>query len=397
LPRQRRTAPAGPDILILAVKPQQMKEAVAPLVGKLGNALVISIAAGLDMAALSRWLGGHRQIVRCMPNTPALIGAGITGLCARPEVSADQRAAADRVLRAVGTTVWIDDEAKIDGVTAISGSGPAYVFLFIEALQQAAAELGFTPEQGRQLAIETVQGAAALAAQSSEPASHRCANASPPRAARPKPRLRVMAEQGVKEGIVAGCQSRRGARPGTRQDARSRLMQALTFLLDAVVSFFCTLFLLRFMMQAMRVSFAGQIGDFVVKLTNWAVKPLRRVIPGAGGFDWASLLCRLGRATAADRHPAARPGRPGLERRPASMALMVLWFAVRALLRLAVYIMIGALILQAVLSWINPYSPLAAPAYQLTRPMLDPLRRVIPRFPASTCRRWSPSCCCKWC
>ena len=165
------TAPASPDVLVLAVKPQQMKDAVAPLAGKLGNALVISIAAGLGMDSLARWLGGHRNIVRCMPNTPALIGAGITGLCALPEVSDEGRATADRVLRAVGTTVWIADEEKIDGITAISGSGPAYVFLFIEALQQAAAELGFTPEQGRQLAIETVQGTAALAAQSDEPAA----------------------------------------------------------------------------------------------------------------------------------------------------------------------------------------------------------------------------------
>lgn len=195
---------AAGDVLVLAVKPQQMKEAVAPLVGKLGNALVISIAAGLDMAALSRWLGGHRQIVRCMPNTPALIGAGITGLCARPEVSTEQRATADRVLRTVGTTVWIEDEAKIDGVTAISGSGPAYVFLFIEALQQAAADLGFTPEQGRQLAIETVQGAAALAANSAEPASvlrERVTSKGGTTAAA----LQVMADTGVKEGIVAGC------------------------------------------------------------------------------------------------------------------------------------------------------------------------------------------------
>lgn len=198
------TAPAGPDILVLAVKPQQMKEAVAPLLGKLGDALVISIAAGLDMAALSRWLGGHRRIVRCMPNTPALIGAGITGLCALPEVSTEQRAAADRVLRAVGTTVWLDDEAKIDGVTAISGSGPAYVFLFIEALQQAAAELGFTPEQGRQLAIETVQGAAALAAQSSEPASTLRERVTS-KGGTTEAALRVMAEKGVKDGIVAGC------------------------------------------------------------------------------------------------------------------------------------------------------------------------------------------------
>ena len=154
-------------------------------------------------------------------------------------------------------------------------------------------------------------------------------------------------------------------------------MQALTFLLDAVVSFFCTLFLLRFMMQAMRVSFGGQIGDFVVKLTNWAVKPLRRVIPGVGGFDWASLLAALAAQLLLTFMLIGLAG-PALNADPGSIALMGLWFAVRALLRLAVYIQIGALILQPVLSWINPYSPLAAPAYQLTRPILDPLRRVIP-------------------
>ena len=154
-------------------------------------------------------------------------------------------------------------------------------------------------------------------------------------------------------------------------------MQAIVFLLDAVISFFCTLFLLRFMMQAMRVSFSGQIGDFVVKLTNWAVKPLRRVIPGAGGFDWASLLAALalqllftGIMVGATSHLGDVDG--------ITLAPTLLWFAVRGLLRLAVYILIGALILQAVLSWINPYSPLSAPAHQLTRPLLDPIRRVIP-------------------
>lgn len=197
------TAPAC-EVLVLAVKPQQMKEALAPLVGKTDQALVISIAAGLDMATLARWLGGHRKIVRCMPNTPALVSAGITGLCALPEVSAAEKTVADRVLRAVGSTVWLDDENRMDGVTAISGSGPAYVFLFIEALQQAAAELGFTPEQGRQLAIETVQGAATLAAQSSEPASilrERVTSKGGTTAAA----LEVMQARGVKDGIIAGC------------------------------------------------------------------------------------------------------------------------------------------------------------------------------------------------
>ncbi len=154
-------------------------------------------------------------------------------------------------------------------------------------------------------------------------------------------------------------------------------MQAIVFLLDAVVSFFCTLFLLRFMMQAMRISFAGQLGDFVVKLTRWAVKPLRQIIPGAGGYDWASLFAALTAQMLLTGVLLGLAG-PALNADPGSIVLMALWFAVRALLRLAVYILIGALILQAVLSWVNPYSPLAAPAYQLTRPLLDPLRRLIP-------------------
>ena len=197
-------APVAPDVLVLAVKPQQMREAVAPLVGRLGEALVVSIAAGLGMAALARWLGDHRRIVRCMPNTPALVGAGITGLCALPEVDAAGRALAERVLRAVGSTVWIDDETQMDGITALSGSGPAYVFLFIEALQQAADELGFSAEQGRQLAVETVRGAAALAAASNDPASLLRERVTS-KGGTTEAALQVMLARGVKEGIVAGC------------------------------------------------------------------------------------------------------------------------------------------------------------------------------------------------
>ena len=154
-------------------------------------------------------------------------------------------------------------------------------------------------------------------------------------------------------------------------------MQVLIFLVDAVVSFFCTLFLLRFLMQVTRVSFAGQFGDFVVKLTNWAVKPLRRVIPGIGGMDWASLVAALALQILLSALVVGLAG-PSLAADGGAMALMALWFAVRTLLRLAIYIVIGALILQAVLSWINPHSPLAAPASQLTRPILDPIRRLVP-------------------
>jgi pyrroline-5-carboxylate reductase len=118
---------------------------------------------------LSRWLGGYGAIVRCMPNTPALIGQGVTGMVAMPGASEEQKAAADGILRAVGTTVWLDKEELLDPVTAVSGSGPAYVFFFLEAMQQAARELGLSAEQGRELALATFTGAAQLAAQSDEP------------------------------------------------------------------------------------------------------------------------------------------------------------------------------------------------------------------------------------
>ena len=159
------------DVIVLAVKPQQMRDVVANVKPHVKSQLILSIAAGRRAADLSRWLGGHQAIVRTMPNTPALVGKGITGAVAMGGVSAAQKQTADAILRAVGETVWIADEAQIDAVTAISGSGPAYVFYFIEAMQQAAVELGLTEAQGRQLAQATFAGAAELAIRSDEPVS----------------------------------------------------------------------------------------------------------------------------------------------------------------------------------------------------------------------------------
>jgi pyrroline-5-carboxylate reductase len=157
------------EVVVMAVKPQQMREAAALLVPQLPEGtLVLSIAAGIRSADLSRWLGGHRAIVRTMPNTPALIGCGITGMVAMDGVSGAQKTAADAIMKAAGETVWLDDEALIDPVTAVSGSGPAYVFYFLEAMQQAAQELGLSAEQGRELAVATFAGAAELAARSPE-------------------------------------------------------------------------------------------------------------------------------------------------------------------------------------------------------------------------------------
>jgi len=163
---------AAADVIVLAVKPQAMRAVAAqllPLLAPGHQPLIVSIAAGIRGADLSRWLGGYSAIVRCMPNTPALIGMGITGMVATAGVSAAQKQAADDILRAVGPTVWLDHEAQIDAVTAVSGSGPAYVFYFIEAMQQAAQEMGLSAEQGKQLAMATFTGAAQLAQQSEEP------------------------------------------------------------------------------------------------------------------------------------------------------------------------------------------------------------------------------------
>ncbi len=156
------------DCVLLALKPQHMREAAAQLAPLIRNALVISIAAGIRGADLSRWLNGHPRIVRVMPNTPALVLAGISGLYAMPGVSAEDRARAENIMGAVGESVWVGREQDIDAVTAVSGSGPAYVFYFIEALELAARELGLSAATARQLAITTFSGAAKLAAQSSE-------------------------------------------------------------------------------------------------------------------------------------------------------------------------------------------------------------------------------------
>lgn len=209
------TAPAasdalrGVDVIVLAVKPQSMRDVAAQLLPFLDGErapLILSIAAGIRAADLSRWLGDYPAIVRCMPNTPALIGMGITGMVASGGVSEEQKKMADAILRAVGQTVWLADEAKIDPVTAVSGSGPAYVFYFIEAMQQAATELGLTPEQGTQLAIATFTGAAQLAANSSEPVSLLRERVTS-KGGTTYAALTSMEESGVKAAIVKGIKA----------------------------------------------------------------------------------------------------------------------------------------------------------------------------------------------
>jgi pyrroline-5-carboxylate reductase len=157
------------DIIVLAVKPQALADVAHDLGAYLRpEQLVISIAAGVRIDTLRRWLGGHSRIVRAMPNTPALVQAGATGLFAPSEVSAAERALAESLLRAVGICVWVESEALLDSVTALSGSGPAYAFLVMEAMQAAGEKLGLDAATARLLTLETILGAARLALESNE-------------------------------------------------------------------------------------------------------------------------------------------------------------------------------------------------------------------------------------
>lgn len=191
------------DVLVLAVKPQQMRAALASLPGGDRKPLIVSIAAGLLVDDLARWMGGYRRIVRAMPNTPALIGAGMTGLYADPAADTEDKDRAEAILGAVGETVWVDREDLIDSVTAISGSGPAYVFLFLEAMQEAARELGLSADTARTLAIQTVIGSAQLAEQSTDPVDVLRQRVTS-KGGTTEAALKKKAEMGVKEGLIAG-------------------------------------------------------------------------------------------------------------------------------------------------------------------------------------------------
>ncbi|MBK6652361.1 MAG: pyrroline-5-carboxylate reductase [Betaproteobacteria bacterium] len=156
------------DLVIWAVKPQVFKDAARLVKTHTNKALHLSVAAGIGSDSISTWLGTDR-VVRAMPNTPALIGKGMTALYARAGVNDDERELICQVLGATGELIWVKDEPQLDAVTALSGSGPAYVFYFLEAMVEAGESLGLTREQAYTLALGTFGGATALAAQSDEP------------------------------------------------------------------------------------------------------------------------------------------------------------------------------------------------------------------------------------
>jgi len=164
---------ANHSVWIFAVKPQQMREVVLSTKSFLkSDPLIISIAAGITIDSLTKWLGhpgqAYSRIVRCMPNTPALVAAGVTGMAATSSLSAQERQVATNLLKAVGEVVWVETDQSIDAVTALSGSGPAYVFLFLESLIQGAVDLGLTHDQAKMLALATLAGSTKLAQESDD-------------------------------------------------------------------------------------------------------------------------------------------------------------------------------------------------------------------------------------
>jgi pyrroline-5-carboxylate reductase len=158
------------DVVVLAVKPQTLRDVAksAAAVIKEKKSLIVSIAAGISQQSLTEWLGDDVAIVRCMPNTPALVLTGATALHANTKVNAEQRSLAENIMRSVGIALWVKEESELDAVTAVSGSGPAYYFLLMEAMEKAAIELGLTNETARLLVQQTALGAAKIALESSE-------------------------------------------------------------------------------------------------------------------------------------------------------------------------------------------------------------------------------------
>ena len=159
------------EVIVLAVKPQLMAGMLTALVAELGSLdgkLLISIAAGIRVVRLQEMAGGHDRIIRTMPNTPSLLGLGMTGLYAPPAIGQADRAVAEQMMQSVGKTLWVDEEAGINGVIAAAGSAPAYFFLFMQAIAEEAEAMGFTPEQARLLVQQTALGAAAMVEQNPE-------------------------------------------------------------------------------------------------------------------------------------------------------------------------------------------------------------------------------------
>ncbi|MEC5211875.1 pyrroline-5-carboxylate reductase [Polaromonas sp. CG_9.5] len=194
-------------LVVWAVKPQTFREAAEQSRAHTASALHLSVAAGIRSDTIANWLGTER-VVRAMPNTPALIGQGMTALFARPAASAEDRLTIEHVVQTTGAFLWLDQEAQLDAVTALSGSGPAYVFYFIEAMIQAGTDMGLSREQAHQLAVGTFVGASALAREATEPPEVLRARVTS-KGGTTYAALSVMEQDGIKEKFMHAMQAAR--------------------------------------------------------------------------------------------------------------------------------------------------------------------------------------------
>lgn len=199
-------AATSAQAIVLAVKPQQLQGVAKALRGSLASQLIVSIAAGIRLDDLSRWLGGYQKLVRAMPNTPALVRSGVTGLYALPAVEPAARQLTEDLMSAIGSWFWVSAEAMMDSVTAVSGSGPAYVFYFMEALESGALQSGFDAASARQMALDTVLGAARLAAEGGEPFALLRQRVTS-KGGTTEAALNAMSASAVAEGIVTGMRA----------------------------------------------------------------------------------------------------------------------------------------------------------------------------------------------
>ena len=211
---ENASAVMGANVIVLAVKPQILQEVVIPLGNLIAEArpLLISVAAGVTCSSIERWVGSQPALIRVMPNTPALIGAGISALYANSNVSNDQRALAEKIVTAVGKTVWIEEESLMDAVTAVSGSGPAYFFYVMQAIHDAAVREGLDAETARLLTLETALGAARLALASTEDPGNLQAQVTSP-GGTTEAAIKVLNDSGVRDTLqqaVSAARARGG-------------------------------------------------------------------------------------------------------------------------------------------------------------------------------------------
>ena len=211
---ENASAVMGVNVIVLAVKPQILQEVVIPLGNLIAEArpLLISVAAGVTCSSIERWFGSQPALIRVMPNTPALIGAGISALYANSNVSDDQRALAEKIMAAVGKTIWIKEETLMDAVTAVSGSGPAYFFYVMQAIYDAAVREGLDTQTARLLTLETALGAARLALASTEDPGNLQAQVTSP-GGTTEAAIKVLNDSGVRDTLqqaVSAARARGG-------------------------------------------------------------------------------------------------------------------------------------------------------------------------------------------